>query len=251
MKRALLFAIAAAACRAQDGAAERGAQLYKANCAIPYCHGPEGSAGRAPRLAGHRYNVNGMFKVITWGIPGTGMPEFTTRLKSDQIADLVAYMMTLGGPAAAPAPAPVAPPRAMTPQAKAGRALFFDAARMGACGSCHELDGWGVAVGPDLARLPAERFTGLREIAIQHVVTARPAGEAPFAAVVVERTESRMRVYDLTAAIPVLRSFAAGRVAIEPGTVWRHAQAVRSYTAGELEIIAEYLRWRVPEKDIH
>jgi len=252
MRRALLFAIAAAACRAQDGAVQRGAQLYRSNCAIPYCHGPEGTAGRAPRIAGHHYNVNGMFKVITWGIPGTGMPEFTTRLKSDEIADLVAYMMTLGGPAAVPAPAPVSPPRAMTPQAKEGRALFFDAARMGACGSCHELDGWGVAVGPDLARLRPERFSSLREAPIQDVVTVRPVDEPPFAAIVVERAGARVRVYDLTAPIPVLRSFAAARIAIEPGTAWQHAQAVGNYTARELEIIAAYLRWRAgPEKDIH
>ena len=252
MKRALLVTIVAVACRAQDGAAERGAQLYRAHCAIPYCHGPEGTAGRAPRLAGHHYNVNGMFKVITWGIPGTGMPEFTTRLKSDEIADLVAYMMTLGGPAAAPAPAPVSPPRAMTPQAREGHALFFDAARTGACGSCNELDGWGVPVGPDLARLARERFNDLREVAVQSVVTARPAGEAPFAAVAVERSETRVRVYDLTAVIPVLRSFAAARITIEPGTAWRHAQAAHNYTTGELEIIAGYLRWRArSEKDIH
>jgi mono/diheme cytochrome c family protein len=251
MKHALLL-LMAVACHAQDGVAERGAQLFKSNCAIPYCHGPEGTAGRAPRLAGHRYNVNGMFKVITWGIPGTGMPEFTTRLKSGEIADLVAYMMTLGGPTAATAPAPVSLPRQMTEGAKAGRALFFDAARTGTCGSCHELDGWGVAVGPDLARLATERFNDLLEIAAHNVVTARPAGEASFAAVVAERTETRVRVYDLTAEIPVLRSFRAARVAIESGTVWRHRQVARNYTSDELELVAEYLTWRAtPKKDIH
>src|SRR5207302_1811011 len=110
-------AMLVAACRAQDGAVDRGAQLYSKHCATPYCHGPEGGAGRAPRLAGHRFNVNTMYKVITWGIPGTGMPEFTTRLKSNEIADLVAYVMTLGGgAAAAPAAVPAAPPHALTPQ---------------------------------------------------------------------------------------------------------------------------------------
>ena len=182
------------------------------------------------------------------------MPEFTTRLKSAEIADLVAYVMTLGGPPAAPAPAraPVSPQRAMTPQAREGRALFFDAARTRACGSCHELDGWGVPVGPDLARLRPERFIDLHEVAVESVVTARPTNETPFPAVVVERTDERVRVYDLTAEIPVLRSFARARVAIEPGTVWRHAQAATNYTAGELQIIAVYLWWRAqPEKDIH
>jgi mono/diheme cytochrome c family protein len=185
-----------------------------------------------------------MFKVITWGIPGTGMPEFTTRLKSAEIADLVAYVMTLGGPAAPPPPAPAAPARPLPPQAREGRALFFDAARTGACGSCHELDGWGVPVGPDLAALPPGRFNDLREIATRHVVTARPAAEPPFPALVVERTETIIRLYDITAALPVLRTFPAARIAIEPGAAWRHGQATRIYTASELEIIAGYLRWR-------
>ena len=247
MKRALLIVIVASASHGQDGAAERGAQLYKANCAIPYCHGPAGTAGRAPRLTGHHYNTNGMFKVITWGIPGTGMPEFTTRLTSGDIADLVAYVMTLGDPTAASAPAlPVA---TMTPEAKAGRALFFDAARTPACGSCHELDGWGVPVGPDLASLRPERSNDVRAVAIQHVITARPAGEAPFAGLLVERTATRVRVYDLTAAIPVLRTFTAARIAIELGTGWRHADAAGNYTTSELETIAGYLHWRSRQRD--
>src|ERR1019366_8946158 len=154
------------------------------------------------------YNVNQMFKVITWGIPGTGMPEFTTRLKTWEIADLVAYAMTLGGSAPAPAP-----------EAGQGRALFFDAARTGACGSCHEVDGWGVPVGPDLTAPPPGRFTDLRQVASPGVVPARPkGGEPPFPALLVERTEARVRVYDLTALLPVLRTFAAGQIGFEPGS---------------------------------
>jgi mono/diheme cytochrome c family protein len=188
-----------------------------------------------------------MFKIVTWGIPGTGMPEFTSRLKTEQIADLVAYTMSLGGPAAAPAPVAAAAPRALTAQAKQGRALFFDSARTGSCGSCHELDGWGVAVGPDLAALPPGQFANLREVATRRVVTARPAGEPPFPAVLVERTETRVRVYDLSAPLPVLRSFAAGRVGIEEGGSWRHEQAARIYAGPELETIAGYLRWRASQ----
>ncbi|HXB71294.1 MAG TPA: c-type cytochrome [Candidatus Acidoferrales bacterium] len=262
MKRTFLLLLAATAAYAQaqaepqgkaqteNGAVERGAQLYRAQCAVPYCHGPDGTAGRAPRLTGHTYSLNGMFKVISWGIPGTGMPEFTSRLKTREIDDLVAFLMTLRGGAAAPAPTPVSPPRALTGEAKAGRALFFDAARTGACGVCHELDGWGVPVGPDLAALPPARFADLHAVTTHRVVTARPlaltigAGEAPFPALLVERTDARVRVYDLTAALPVLRTFAAAQIALEPGTSWRHEQAARIYTSGELETITAYLRWR-------
>jgi len=242
VKRAVLFLAVAAGCQAQQGVAERGSQLYRLQCATPYCHGPDGSAGRAPALIGHRFNVNQMFKIVTWGIPGTGMPEFTTRLKTQEIADVVAYVMTLGG--TAPAAAPVTPPRTLTADARQGRALFFDAARAGACGSCHELDGWGVPVGPDLAAIPPGRLGDLRAVPPRGVVTVRPkGGEAPFPAVLAERTEARVRVYDLTAALPVLRTFAATQVTVEPAGFWRHEQATRIYTGAELDSIARYLRW--------
>ena len=52
-----------------------------------------------------------------------------------------------------------------------------------------------------------------------------------------------MRVYDLTAPLPVLRTFAAAQIALEPGSSWRHEQAARIYTSAELETIALYLRW--------
>jgi len=238
----LLLLIAATTCAAQDGAIDRGVRLYRAQCAIPYCHGPDGTVGRAPRLAGHHFNVNQMFKIITWGIPGTGMPEFTTRLKSPEIADLVAYVMTLSGAPAAATAAPVVPPRPLTPEAKEGKALFFDSARIAACGSCHELDNWGTPVGPDLSALPPTRFSDLGAIATTHVVTARPTGGTGFPALLVERTDTRVRVYDLTGLLPVLRTFPATRVSIEPGTNWHHDQATHLYTSKELGTIASYLR---------
>ena len=245
MTRASLLLLIVASAHAQPGVVERGAQLYRTNCATPYCHGPDGTAGRAPQLAGHRFNVNTMFKFVTWGIPGTGMPEFTTRLKTQEIADVVAYVMTLGNTSPAVASsAPVNPPRVLPPEAKPGRALFFDAARTGACGTCHELDGWGVPVGPDLTSLPSGRFTDLRGVATRNVVTARPRGGESFPALLVERTDVRVRIYDLTAPLPVLRSFGAAQIVLEPGSTWRHEQAARIYTSGELDAIALYLRRR-------
>jgi mono/diheme cytochrome c family protein len=237
--------LAAGALDAQEAAIERGSKLYGAHCAVPYCHGPEGGAGRAPKLAGHSYSINAMFKVISWGIPGTGMPEFTTRLKTEEIADLVAYVMSLRG--ASVAPAPVAPARALTPEAKAGRALFFDASRMGACGTCHELDGWGEPAGPDLTSSSRERLANLRRVPQSRVRTAQPAGgESGFPALLVENTATRIRVYDLTGPLPVLRTFAPGRVALSPNNSWQHEQATRIYTDRELEIIGRYLRWLLP-----
>jgi mono/diheme cytochrome c family protein len=243
MIRAVVALLAVFALHAQTGSVERGAQLYRANCAVPYCHGAEGAAGRAPKLIGHTHSINSMFKMIVWGIPGTGMPEFTTRLKTGEIADIVAYVMTMRGAPSQPAPPP--PSRSSAPEASPGRALFFDAARAGACGTCHELDGWGVPVGPDLAASRPERLADLRGVPGSRVRTARPAGEAEFPALVVERTDTRVRVYDLTSPLPVLRTFTPPQVTISPNTSWQHAQSTRQYSDPELEAIGRYLRSRL------
>ena len=194
-----------------------------------------GGPGRAPRLAGHHYNVNSMFKVITWGIPGTGMPEFTTRLKTEEIADLVAYAMTLGGPAAAPHPRRSARrARSRRKRSKAARCSSTPPAPAPADRATNWTGGASRSA-PDLGALQPGIFTNLRSVATRGVVTARPAGEPPFPALLVERTESKVRVYDLTSPLPVLRTFAAARIVLEPGSSWRHEQATRIYTSRELE----------------
>jgi len=155
-----------------------------------------------------------LFKVITWGIPKHRDARFTTRLKTGEIADLVAYVMTLGARPPAPDRAPVILRALSTPQAKEGRALFFDAARTGFCGTCNEAGRLGR---PDRSRSRGAAARNLQEFAPGRdpgVVTARPVGEPPFPALLVERTDSRVRVYDLTANLPVLRSF--------PGRTDRH-----------------------------
>jgi hypothetical protein len=124
-----------------------------------------------------------------------------------------------------------------------GRALFFDAARTGACGACHEVGGRGDPVSIALQDLSTAHLRDLRAVETPNVVTARPAGEESFPAVVVEKTEGRIRVYDLSSRLPVLRSFAPADVVLTPGASWRHRAAAGLYSDAELEAILSYLRW--------
>ena len=117
--------------------------------------------------------------------------------------------------------------------------MFFDAARMGGCGSCHELENRGSPVGPDLRSVPPGR--DLRAGSNGRVVTATALGEESFPAIPADRTPQRVRLYDLSSTLPVLRTFAAERVRLTPGSKWSHASAVRSYSGRDLEIIAGYL----------
>jgi hypothetical protein len=120
---------------------------------------------------------------------------------------------------------------------------------MGGCGKCHELDGRGSPVGPNLRASAPEQLRNLRAVARTQaqtrVVTAHPLEEDAFPAVVAEQTPQRIRVYDLSSPLPVLRTFQPERVRITPGSAWLHASATQIYSAGDLESLISYLTWLV------
>ena len=133
--------------------------------------------------------------------------------------------------------------RSPPPGIQRGRELFFDAARIASCGSCHELDGWGVAVGPDLMATSLKDAAALRAVRQARVKTARPKAERPFPALPVEQAKGEVSVYDLTGPLPVLRVFPAVEVTLADGATWSHAAATRIYPDSELASILAYLRW--------
>jgi mono/diheme cytochrome c family protein len=241
MRRAWwLFALPALAAAADD-VVTRGAAVYQASCAVPYCHGPEGKAGRAPALAGRGLAAPAIAAIALRGIPNTSMPGFGGRLKAEEIEGVAAYLVSLGGSAPA---APAAAAGSRLPAAvEEGRALFFDAARTGACGSCHEVRQRGVPVSLGLNDLRKARLVDPRTIDTPAVVTVQPESEAAFPAVVAEQSASRLRVYDLSSRLPVLRTLAADKAKVSPGSSWRHSTPASLYTAAELESILGFLRW--------
>jgi len=232
---------------AQTQAVKRGAEVFRTTCAGAYCHGSEGTAGRAPRLAGRNFNPRVLSNIIRRGKPGTGMPAFSEKLKTEDIQAVSEYVLSLSSSAEAGAASAIEKPavRELPPAAAKGRALFFDAVRMGGCGKCHELEDRGSPVAPDLAALAPEHFRNLRDPSSKSVVTASPSGEDAFPALVAEQTPERIRVYDLSSALPVLRTFQPAEVRITAGNKWSHATAVETYSQADLEAISIYLTWVV------
>lgn len=220
--------------------AQDGARVFQQSCAVGYCHGTAGSANRAPRLAGRSFERAFLQRVVEKGVPNTAMPGFQGKLKDDEIAAVVAYVLTLGsgGPATA-APAAASPAGAPQQASHPGKDLFFDPVRGTRCGTCHLVEGMGTAVGPNLAAMAEITAATIRNVSATHVQTAT-AGDR-FPALVVEQKGGWVKIYDLTAAPPVLRTLAEGRITFAPGN-WQHSEAIRSYEAADLEKIAEYLR---------
>jgi mono/diheme cytochrome c family protein len=239
MKRWWWVVLLPALLSAADDKIARGAVVYRASCAVVYCHGPEGKPGRAPGLAAGRLDPGAIIAIATAGIRNTSMPAFGGRLKPDDIEAVAAYIVSLGGATNNNAGTPAVVPA----EFRQGRALFFDSARTGACGSCHEIGGWGVPVSLALQDLSKVRLEDLRAIETPAVVTARPKVEKPFPAVVAEKTTDRIRVYDLSSRLPVLRTFSASEVELTARSDWRHSDVAALYSDAELAAIVRYLRW--------
>jgi PQQ-dependent dehydrogenase (methanol/ethanol family) len=130
-------------------AAAAGRRLFDQTCQS--CHGPGGQGDRAPALNSGRF-VHGdadadLFHAIRAGIAGSQMPPFAN-LSDDQIWELVAYIRSLN------APEPADTKGSILGDASVGQTLFFGKAR---CADCHQINGRGGIVGPDLSmagRLP-------------------------------------------------------------------------------------------------
>ncbi len=239
MMRALLLLLVASPVCAQDALVARGEKVFQTSCSVPYCHGPNGTAGRAPRLAGHSFTARELSNTVANGIADKGMPAFGAQLPVEDLRAVVSYVMSLGG--TTPAPASAAAPARMPADAETGKELFFDAVRMGGCGRCHELERRGSKVAADLKSAPAS--SDLRSVEVRHLMTAQPAGEGAFPALVTEQSARRVRVFDLSSPLPVLRTFAPDAVKLTPGGSWEHREAVRDYSDTELQEIAKYLQW--------
>ena len=235
-----------------------GDKLFAQGCAVGYCHGVAGTAARSPRLRGRSFEREYLVRVIRDGIPNTAMLAWGDRLTDDDIASLADYIVSLANvpvEAGSTTAVPEAPARIMEkaadvpPEHHKGKQLFFDLTREARCASCHRLEGVGQAVGPDLTKAGSLKTTDgpqvLKYGRPRRVVTVAMKDGERFPAV----AASKNRYFDLSAMPPVLRSVGAADLqGVQRQTNWRHAAAVRAYSAEEMQAIWDYVRWLAARK---
>jgi cytochrome c553 len=234
VRRVLWIALIVVPVFAQDPRIAHGEKVFSTSCSVPYCHGPNGTAGRAPKLAGHGFTASALTNTVSNGIANKGMPAFKAQLSAEDLDAVIGYVMSLRGNATVENPTAGRVNVAPSP----GKALFFDATRMGGCSRCHELEKRGSVVAPEIKNVAAD----LRSVESAHIVTVSAAGETPFPGLVSEQSEKRVRVYDLSSQLPVLRTFAPNAIQMTPGSTWKHRDAVAGYSDAELRQIAVYLK---------
>lgn len=78
---------------------EKGAAIYKGNCAT--CHGQLGEGGAGPNLTDeywiHGGSVKDIFSTIKYGVPAKGMIAWESQFSPEQIQQVSSYIMTLVG----------------------------------------------------------------------------------------------------------------------------------------------------------
>ena len=249
MKRNWLIVLLAALASAQDlqQALKRGEEVFKTSCATGYCHGQNGTAGGAPRLAARGFDQAVITNIVTRGVPSTAMPAFAGTLSRPDLIAVVAYVATLNGianPNLNPGPqrggpvGPAEPP--LPPEAARGRDLFYDAVRgFARCATCQEVHGMGMPVATPIQTVPAD-VAALRALATPAVSTATMDGES-MPALVLSQTRQRVLFYDLTVAPPVLRTVDPATVKIAQGSGWSHSSAIGSYSDAEMSSILDFL----------
>jgi PQQ-dependent dehydrogenase (methanol/ethanol family) len=136
-----------------------GRDLYAQTCQA--CHGGEARGDRGPALATGNFRHGGedtdLFQTIRGGIPGTQMPAFSA-LPTDNIWRIITYLRSLN-------PNSAAANEVVAGNVAEGEKIFWG---KGGCGSCHEVNGRGAPVGPDLSA------AGTNTAAYLHTVIMNP-----------------------------------------------------------------------------
>ena len=112
------------------------------------CHGIEAQGGRGPDLTRGVYEAGDsdadLHRVIDEGVPGTEMPGYGARMNDDSIWRIVAYIRSAAKPDQAKP----------TGDANAGKEIYHG---KGGCAGCHQIDGQGGRLGPELTRIGRSR----------------------------------------------------------------------------------------------
>src|SRR5262249_55477315 len=147
-------------------AADAGHRLFDQTCQS--CHGPAGQGDRGPAPNSGAFPHGGsdadLFRTIRVGVPGSQMPPFAS-LTDEQIWQLVTYLRSLAGSPGQQSPQERSSPEEREPfrrtegDAVAGETLFFGTAR---CAGCHQVNGRGGIVGPDLSTAGRAPIASLR-----------------------------------------------------------------------------------------
>ena len=141
-----------------------------------------------------------------------------------------------------------------TEQVQHGLDLFVKSPKGNACATCHEMAGYGTAVGPRLDDDGIDGNTARHRVnhtndhdermTMTTYVQSVKAGDRKFPAMVREQGKYATAVWDLSQMPPVLRKFPNTEIkAVERDQTRKHPPASVDYTPQEFADLIGFLRW--------
>jgi len=253
----------------QGMATREGGALFKLHCSSSYCHGELGRGGGGPALRAQHFEPLKLEEVILHGVPGTAMPEFSSRFSPTEIERIVEYVRTLGSMGLndtslnAPVTSGSGSQREesidekleenVTGAAAVGRELFFDANNVNSCRVCHTFQGRGGKVGPDLTNIAARDEAEISE-SIKNPAARVAAGFEKLQVVTrdgtrfigVKRDEdaTRLRFFDTSTMPPVSHSISKSEIVTRETLPGSAMPAQLQLTAEDVRALIVFLRSR-------
>ena len=145
-----------------------GPALFRERCAE--CHGADAKGERGPNLTGlWTGDVNGtaddrVFQTIRTGVPGSIMPP--SQAPDEEIRAIVAFLRRLGTAGSG---------GSFSGNATNGEQIFWST-----CGSCHQVNGRGGHLGPDLSRIASTQSREALATSIREASATIATGFEPF-----------------------------------------------------------------------
>jgi mono/diheme cytochrome c family protein len=239
--RLLLLALCAVSLSAQ---VTEGKQVFEASCAVGYCHGLDGRAGRGPRLRDRVWSKSYLYRTIENGIPGSSMPAWEGKLTRPQINAVVSYILSISHEQPDANPMPLPESSSDEKKVLPGKALFFDPMRDRNCGVCHRVSGSGTDAAP--------LFTG-GQILLQQITSQPPSAQntkvslrngEEFCGIKAAEDQNTLRIYDVGGTgPPVLRTLSKSEIMSQTGCAEFNAHRDNSsvYTTAELQDIVAFI----------
>lgn len=235
-----------------------GKQLFESTCSASTCHGSGGVGAGGPKLVDRNFALDFVRTTVSEGRVGTPMAAFKDLFDGDQMASVLAYVLSIstGGRWATAVPVTQSDkPTAGVPWPQsvaigndqgspaAGYALFYDATRATACRTCHSYRDNGGPVGRDLNLLKTaapEIFARLSKPVDSEAVTLTTA-KGKVTGLIKSETGEVVKLVDVSSLPPVVRSVPKNAVTATEDAAAPFDHGGLSYTPQELRDAAAFL----------